>query len=107
MPRMLALPVLVAIFCVAVTPPCALADAAAAAGARTTIVTTAAGRKAAIEGDAVHVHIPEHLDLRGLPGLEELAPFYALFHPNPTLQSITVRANPSLPLHAKVWCVPY
>ena len=93
MPRWPALRVLVAaLCCIALATPCALVDAAPAQ-VRATIVTNAAGLKDALEGDAVHVRITKHLDLRGLPGLDELAPYYALFHPNSTLQSITVRAD--------------
>ena len=80
--------VLVAAFCcVAVATPCVLVGAAGAR-ANVTIVTTATGLKAALEGGAVHVHITEHLDLRGLP---RRSPYNALFHPNSSLKSITVR----------------
>lgn len=61
-------------------------------------MTKARGLKAAIEGGAAHVHITEHLDLRGLPAL---APQGCddcvdggstwLFPWTNTLQSITVR----------------
>ena len=93
-----------ALCCVAVAMPCALVNAAGAR-ANVTIVTTAAGLKAAFEGGAVHVHITEHLDLRGLPRLDELSPFYALFHPNSTLKSVTVRADPRPAVHERLHSV--
>ena len=54
------------------------------------IVETSTELKNAVETGAAHIQITKHLDLSGLPGRTDSAPFFKLFNPGASVKSITV-----------------
>jgi hypothetical protein len=87
---------------------CAMCTGVAAAQAEDEVqrVSAAKALKQAVEGGAAHIQFTQHLDLTGLPALEESLPYGKLFNPGSDLRSVTVRITlPIVCLGSKA-CIP-